>query len=107
MLTEYTPEDKISYVELPDEDIEEQEVEKEENTQREDIGYLKEQLPEVDVDAGLVSCGGKVSDYLDILKINYTYGKKNLDELKSLLQEKNYKNYTIKIHAMKSPRNWK
>lgn len=102
LLTEYTPEDKISYVELPDEDIEEQEVEKEENTQREDIGYLKEQLPEVDVDAGLVSCGGKVSDYLDILKINYTYGKKNLDELKSLLQEKNYKNYTIKIHAMKS-----
>lgn len=70
--------------------------------QAEDIAYLEETLRDVDVAAGLKNSGGKVEDYLTVLKINYTYGQKNLDELKGLLEQKDYDNYTIKIHAMKS-----
>ena len=67
-----------------------------------DIDYLHKNLPSFDIALGLRNCGGEISDYLEILKINYEYGHKSLDELETLLTKKDYENYTIKIHSMKS-----
>ena len=39
---------------------------------------------------------------MNILKINYNYGNKNLEELEELFNKKDYENYTIKVHAIKS-----
>jgi signal transduction histidine kinase/CheY-like chemotaxis protein/HPt (histidine-containing phosphotransfer) domain-containing protein len=67
-----------------------------------ELAYLKNTLPNIDVSFGVENCGGKVSDYLNVLKINYSYGDKNLNELEELFRAKDYENYTIKIHALKS-----
>lgn len=67
-----------------------------------EISYLQKNLPDLDISAGLNNCGGKISDYLEVLKINYTYGGKNLEELTELLKKKDYHTFTIKIHSMKS-----
>ena len=101
ILTSYIPEEKLSHAEAamePEEETEPLEI----NSGQEELAYMKERLVEVDVEAGLKNCGGKTADYLGILKINYTYGSRNLEELERLLGEKDYPNYTIKIHGMKS-----
>lgn len=67
-----------------------------------EISYLQKTLSEMDVSLGLKNCGGSISDYLNILKINYTYGSRHLEELADMLSRKDYQNYTIKIHSMKS-----
>ena len=67
-----------------------------------EINYLKKALPGMDVTLGLKNCGGSIENYLNVLKINYTYGNKHLEELKDMLSQKDYQNYTIKIHSMKS-----
>ena len=74
----------------------------EDGSQDADINFLQEKLPEVDLSIGLKNCGGKTDDYLKILNINYEYGSKNLNELSELLRKKDYENYTIKVHSMKS-----
>lgn len=101
ILVSYTPAELVKYVDIsPDWEKEPEVVEKE--IDEEEIAWIKEQLDEVDVESGLKNCGGKLSDYLEILKINYTYGNKNLEELQNLLGQKDYENYTIKVHGMKS-----
>lgn len=101
ILVTYTPAEKVSYVEQNSDQEEEPEIVEEESVDDE-VDWLKEQLVDVDVESGLKNCGGKAADYLGILKINYTYGNKNLEELQHLLEQKDYENYTIKIHGMKS-----
>lgn len=91
LLLRYIPEDKVTVSELAVEEA-----------APEEIAYLEESLPKVDVSIGLENCGGKISDYLNILKINYNYGNKNLEELEELFNKKDYENYTIKVHAIKS-----
>ena len=70
--------------------------------ENQDLKYLKEQLPLMDVEKGISNCGGHIQDYLEILKITYEYGEKQLEELKMLWSQKDYENYVIKIHSMKS-----
>jgi CheY-like chemotaxis protein/anti-sigma regulatory factor (Ser/Thr protein kinase) len=67
-----------------------------------EVQRLQEQMPDIDVAFGLENAGGKVQDYLKVLKINYTYGERNIRELEELLGKEDYEDYTIKIHAMKS-----
>lgn len=67
-----------------------------------DISYLQKTLTDTDVSLGLKNCGGRIEDYLNVLKINYMYGSRQLEELAELLGSKDYENYTIKIHSMKS-----
>lgn len=67
-----------------------------------DLNYLKEALPEVQVEQGISNCGGILPDYLKILKIAHDYGEKQLKEMYQMHQQKDYENYTIKIHSMKS-----
>ena len=101
LLKQYVPVEKLEIVTISDEERE-QEMEIEAQSPEMEISYLQRVLPEVDVAVGLENSGGKIADYLEILKINYTYGKKNLEELEGLLEKKDYTNFTIKVHSMKS-----
>ena len=100
LLILYLPSDKISIsTRFPEEEEHDKLTESSENK---DIDYLHKNLPSFDIAVGLKNCGGEISDYLEILKINYEYGNKSLDELETLLINNDYENYTIKIHSMKS-----
>lgn len=72
------------------------------SSKQEELTYIKEVLTGVDVDLGISHCGGVVEDYLKVLEITFKYGEKQLNELKKLWTEKDYKGYTIKVHALKS-----
>lgn len=100
LLVLYLPSDKISIsTRFPKEEDHNKLTE---GSEKMDIDYLHKNLPSFDIALGLRNCGGEISDYLEILKINYEYGNKSLDELETLLTKKDYENYTIKIHSMKS-----
>ena len=45
---------------------------------------------------------GNRDAYIEILKCIYTEGKTKPDELKKYIAEKDYENYTIQVHALKS-----
>lgn len=77
-------------------------VEDEASQESEEITYLKETLPEIDVEMGISHCGGELDDYLKVLEITYKYGEKQLNELKQLWEAKDYNNYNIKVHSLKS-----
>lgn len=97
ILIRYIPAEKISF-DTP----KEAEVSASDEKEKADIKYLQETMPMVNVEKGIEICGKTVKDYLDILKITYTHGEKNLAELKSFLEQEDYGNYTIKIHSLKS-----
>ena len=59
-------------------------------------------MTDVDTSIGIANCGGQLEDYLNVLEIAYNYGEKQLNELYQLHEQKDYKNYTIKVHSMKS-----
>ncbi len=89
----YISEDRITY-ESPT-----RESQADANSQLE---YLRSTLTGVEIKKGILNCGGDVNDYIKILKITYDYGPKQLAELKSDWEAKNYDNYIIKIHSLKS-----
>lgn len=62
---------------------------------------LKRMLPQVDVEQGIENCGGKPADYFDVLQIICRDGEKQLTELRELWEQKNYPEYTAKIHTLK------
>lgn len=88
----YLPPHKITYEEIPGD----------ETSVDSEFSALERSLPGVDTQSGLSNCGGKLDDYLKVLKITYDYGEKQLQELKSAWDEKDYETYIIKIHSIKS-----
>lgn len=89
----YIPEDSITYESASKESRAETSSHME---------YLRKTLSGVEIKKGILNCGGDVKDYIKILKITYDYGPKQLAELKSDWEAKNYDNYIIKIHSLKS-----
>lgn len=89
---------------LPEESIRTGTEERQKETQEreKEYQYLKEMLNQVEIERGLSNCGGQLEDYLKVLQITYQYGEKQLNELRSLRQQEDFQNYTIKVHAMKS-----
>ncbi len=63
---------------------------------------FEECLEGFDVAKGVSCCGGDMECFLEILKVYYDSGEKRLDELKSFLDTKDYKNYIIAVHGLKS-----
>ena len=61
-----------------------------------------EKVLEIEVDQGIAFCGGRLTDYLKVLQLTYNNGESGIQELLDLQQQGNYKDYTIKIHGMKS-----
>ncbi len=55
----------------------------------------------LDVEKGMLYCGGR-KEYLEILEACYEEWEENSGLLEGLFAAKDWKNYTIKIHALKS-----
>jgi len=58
-------------------------------------------IGELDVEKGMLYCGGK-EEYLNILAAYYEERHENRQTLEDLFEKHDWKNYTIKIHALKS-----
>ena len=89
---------------LPADCIEQQEnrqQEKEDKTETDEVMDLQKTLTMVDVKRGIYNCGRHLDDYLKILQLTFRDGARQLEELKDLHRDKNYEDYTIKIHALK------
>lgn len=56
----------------------------------------------LDVSNGISNCGGNFNNYVEILKITFQHGHKQLAELDDFLEQKDYENFIIKIHSIKS-----
>ena len=56
----------------------------------------------IDIDAGLSKSANNVGDYLEILDIVRECGPEKADEIMQLAEAKDYTNYTIAVHALKS-----
>ena len=100
LLMQYLPAEKITVI--SSNAIEEQGEKNIVAKETGELSYLQDTLPMVYVQKGIDFCGRTIKGYLEILKITYTYGAKNLEELKTFLEKEDYENYTIKIHSMKS-----
>lgn len=55
----------------------------------------------LDVEKGLLYCGGKES-YLEILEQYCKNGNEHITKIEKLFEVKDWKNYTIEVHALKS-----
>ena len=56
----------------------------------------------IDTMLGLSYSGGERSDYIEIVQIYYKSGVKKLQEIRDTYREKDWKNYTILVHSLKS-----
>ena len=56
----------------------------------------------IDLEQGLLYCGGEMEDYREIVGIYYTTGCEKIGELDRFFAEKDWKNYTVIVHAVKS-----
>ena len=59
-------------------------------------------LQHFDVQAGIKNCGGTLDEYYQVMDVVLKHGKKRIEKLKQLMADKDYKNYTIDVHALKS-----
>lgn len=66
------------------------------------LSSLEDMLPQVDVTAGLEACSGGVDMYRDVLRMIYELSPQQLTELANLWEKKDYQNYVIQIHSMKT-----
>ncbi|MBR2529692.1 MAG: response regulator [Lachnospiraceae bacterium] len=74
-------------------------LDEDENDQPEELDL---EIKGIDVDTGLAKTGGIVRDYLDILDIFVEYGPDKADEIEALATAKDYENYVIAVHSLKS-----
>lgn len=54
------------------------------------------------VKEGLANCDEDMKQYVETLKIIRNFGPDTLNRIKALYEKKDYKNYTIEVHALKS-----
>ncbi len=72
--------------------------EEEENEQPE----LDLEIKGVDVDTGLLKCDGDSKEYVEILEIFTEYGPDKAKEIEDFANAKDYANYVIAVHSLKS-----
>ena len=94
ILLEFIPKNKISYVDASMVDMSVPDVGADESET--DI------LQHMDVALGMKNCGGTLDDYYQVMDVVLKYGEKRLTKLQKLVDEKDYVNYTIDVHALKS-----
>ena len=66
------------------------------------IPTLEDLLPQVNVASGLAYCSDNRDFYLEILKMLYADAPEQLTVLKSLWEQKDYPNYIVHIHSLKT-----
>ncbi|MCR5675419.1 MAG: response regulator [Lachnospiraceae bacterium] len=92
---------------LPENKVERRVVSEEEETEADSVTDLPDPLRELDEQSWIdvrtgVKNSGSTESYLPILRIFYTSLQEKAEELERLYAEKDLKNYTIKVHALKS-----
>lgn len=94
IILQFVPEDKIIFEEVKtvDDDSKDNEM----------LCDLEEKLPNLDVRTGASYCDNDATEFLEILKIVYDFGEKRIDELQGFRLNKDYKNFTILVHSLKS-----
>ena len=56
----------------------------------------------INVKQGIAYCGGKLEDYLEVVHIYYTTGIDKIVDIQKFYEQKDWKNYSILVHAVKS-----
>ncbi len=56
----------------------------------------------IDTNTGISYCGGVLQDYIDIVRIYYTSGRAKKEEIRKNCEKRDWKNYTIGVHSLKS-----
>ncbi len=69
-----------------------------EDVQKKDSGFV---LGDLDVESGIAYCGS-LESYIEILKLHAEEDEENMKLIAALFEEKDYKNYAIQVHALKS-----
>lgn len=69
---------------------------------RETLYQMQEILVHIDVREGLKYCGGTVDQYEEILRIVLDKGENRKSLLKQMAENRDYENYIITIHSLKS-----
>lgn len=63
---------------------------------------LEELFPQMDVALGLEHCMGDRDLYMEVVKILYEQANEQLADLQKMWQKKDYKNYIVQIHSLKT-----
>ena len=74
-------------------------IEEEEAQQQDDLDI---EIPGVDIETGLSKVDGNVGDYMDILEIFTEYGPAKAAEIEEYARHRDYENYVICVHSLKS-----
>jgi len=56
----------------------------------------------IDVKTGLGFCGGDMKDYVEIVQVYYTSGLVKFKEIQKAYDSRDWKNYAIQVHSLKS-----
>lgn len=59
-------------------------------------------IPGINTELGISQCGGSMKNYLSLLQIVVTDGRKKLEVLERAREKENYETYMIESHALKS-----
>jgi len=59
-------------------------------------------IPGINTELGISQCGGSMKNYLSLLQIVVTDGRKKLEVLERSRENENYETYMIEAHALKS-----
>ena len=98
LLLTYLPKDKI--VAASNEDSEDKGADNHDTDDHNIPDFIKK-IDALNVNSGIIHCGS-CEAYMDTLKAYLGSGKKNADEIQKYWADKDVKNTTIKVHALKS-----
>lgn len=95
LLARFVPKERISH------DTAENMRQSQEKEEEKQVRELGEMLPQVEINQGILFCGGHLRDYLEVLQLVSQDGEAQLKELERLQQQQDYLEYTIQIHGLK------
>ncbi len=104
ILLEYLPEDLIIKGEEVKEGVSNsgyEDIETENEIEEQEEASPYKNIPGIDYDAAVTNCGTE-DTFVQALEIFYNTLDKKADEIETYEKEKDIKNYTVKVHALKS-----
>jgi CheY-like chemotaxis protein/HPt (histidine-containing phosphotransfer) domain-containing protein len=72
------------------------------STQHKEREFKEILIKEVDTKKAIQNCGGNIDNYLSLLSVAYSDGKKKIELIKDLAVKRDITNYTIEVHALKT-----
>ncbi len=94
LLCEYLPKSKILEGTQTDNSITEE--------KSNDAKKYPDNIPNVNMEIGIANVGGDKDQYMSLLQIICIDSRKKKEQIENLYLKKDYKNYTIEVHALKS-----